>query len=298
MRPVDSIHDISQAFGSMATAGVAPSWTPNTVGWYVRLYGDYQPFGHAGADIACPVGTPVRAMKGGTVVWCDWDVNLPGGPQDWASRWFFYQRFGGRIVLIKHGPSEYTAYCHLSAFKVVHGQWVNEGELIGLSGDSAAGMDGQLGAHLHTERLVDMNYTTGGGLIYGRSDPSVYFTTISAQSSAAPAKKEGLFMYLTKEQELLIFNRIKSYIDSPISQVDDKVWQIPVTRGGVKVSALQELADSKTLGQENKLTLASLAARPSGAIDVVALAAQLAPLLTTNQAHQFIVALGQALPKE
>jgi hypothetical protein len=34
------------------------------------------------------------------------------------------------------------------------------------------------------------------------------------------------------------------------------------------------------------------------AIDVKAIAAELAPLLTTNQAHQFIVALGQALPKQ
>jgi hypothetical protein len=33
-------------------------------------------------------------------------------------------------------------------------------------------------------------------------------------------------------------------------------------------------------------------------VDVKALAAQLAPLLSTQQAHQFIVALGAALPKE
>ena len=36
----------------------------------------------------------------------------------------------------------------------------------------------------------------------------------------------------------------------------------------------------------------------AGAVDVQALAAQLAPLLSTQQAHQFIVALGAALPKE
>lgn len=45
-------------------------------------------------------------------------------------------------------------------------------------------------------------------------------------------------------------------------------------------------------------SLKSAPATPVPPLDVKALAAELAPLLTTNQAHQFIVALGQALPKQ
>ena len=76
MRLVDVKFPINQPFGGMKTAGVAPSWTPDTVGWYDRLYGNYQPYGHAGCDIACPEGTPVQAIAAGTVLWADWGTKL------------------------------------------------------------------------------------------------------------------------------------------------------------------------------------------------------------------------------
>lgn len=184
MRPVSEEYRITQGFGEGATAGVVPDPEGRTaLGYLVWQYGDYQHDGHAGTDIGCPVGTPVRAARSGTVVWCDWDVNLPGGVNGWSVRWFFYQRFGGRILVIQHAPGDLDVYAHLSAFKVGYGQFVQEGDLVALSGDSSAGEDGQLGPHLHTERIVDLNYTTGGGLIYGRTDPSTVWGGLSAQGT-------------------------------------------------------------------------------------------------------------------
>lgn len=185
MRPVTKEFPITQPFAGMPTGGVIANSDPESgVGYYVWLYGDYQHDGHGGADIGCPVGTPVHAIKSGTVVWADWDVNLPGRPNDWAARWFLYQRFGGRIVGLMHGFNDFTFYAHLSGFNVSNGQWVNEGDLIGWSGDSSAGADGQLAPHLHVEHLVDTNYPTYGDYIYGRVDPVPLFGEDSPVSDA------------------------------------------------------------------------------------------------------------------
>lgn len=193
MRPVAPEFEISQAFASMPTAGVVPDYNrPGTVNYYVALYGDYQPFGHAGCDIATPVGTEVHAIHAGTVIWVGWDTQLPGGPNDWYDRWFFYQAFGGRLLLVQTVYGHIHAYAHLSAWKVKVGDVVREGQLIALTGDSAAGVDHGVAPHLHVEKIVNFNYLTGGGLIYGRTDPAPDFggyKPLSTQS--APLAKES-----------------------------------------------------------------------------------------------------------
>jgi hypothetical protein len=63
---------------------------------------------------------------------------------------------------------------------------------------------------------------------------------------------------LTPAQEQLVVERNKKYIDSPISQVDEKVWATAIKRGGKEISALQELADCKTLLLTQQATLAGL----------------------------------------
>lgn len=75
-------------------------------------------------------------------------------------------------------------------------------------------------------------------------------------------------------------------------------------RQGIDMAAAIGWSDAIATSQA-QLTNAVLAAvkavTPASApaiVDVKALAAELAPLLTTQQAHQFIVALGAALPKE
>jgi len=198
MRPVSGQFQITQDFASLPTRGVVGDLQGSMVQVLVAMYGDYQPDGHAGTDIGCPVGTPVRATRSGTVIYCNWDVNLPGGPNDWASRWFFYQRFGGRLLLVQHAPNDIDVYAHLSAWKVKPGQFVNEGDIIALSGDSSAGLDGQLGPHLHTERIVNTSYPTGNGLIYGRTDPTTVWGGLAAQA--------GTITQLSEEDDMGILD--------------------------------------------------------------------------------------------
>ncbi len=102
-------------------------------------------YAHRGVDIGCPDGTPVRAPAGGRVVAFTNDGS-----------------FGWKAVCLEHpGTGLFSLYAHLMSNLVVTGEWVNEGELIGLSGH-----EGKVsGPHLHfqvcvtTEFPVDIAYS-------------------------------------------------------------------------------------------------------------------------------------------
>ena len=90
---------------------------------------------HKGVDFACPVGTPVVAMKDGIVSSSHW------GPS-----------FGNHVIIANTKFADGSAglwagYMHLSAIKVKPGQRVKRGEVIGLSGVSG----NVTGPHLHVE---------------------------------------------------------------------------------------------------------------------------------------------------
>lgn len=185
MRPVDAQFPVSQEFGSYATAGVVGNPNGSEVQQLVAEYGNYQPFGHAGQDIACPIGTPVHAIADGTVLWADWGTNLPGddswSPSGYFARWALYKTFPGIVTVIQH-DGWISVYAHLSDAPLNPGDRVTEGQQIALSGNTRApGVS--LGAHLHVEALVDLTYSTGNGLIYGRTDPTPYFGGIAAMGS-------------------------------------------------------------------------------------------------------------------
>jgi septal ring factor EnvC (AmiA/AmiB activator) len=73
-----------------------------------------------GLGIGVPVGTPVRAVAGGTV--------------EYASLMGTY----GPSVLVDHGGGFYTLYLYLSIFSVRPGQWVNAGDVVGESGGGSS----------------------------------------------------------------------------------------------------------------------------------------------------------------
>lgn len=194
MRPVSNDFPVSQEFGSDATAGVAADPNGSEVQQLVAAYGNYQPYGHAGQDIACPIGTPVHAIADGTVIWADWGSNLPGDDSDWGyrQRWYMYKNFPGIVTLIQH-DGWISMYGHLSSNDAAPvGTAVTEGQLIGLSGNTKApGVT--LGAHLHVGALVDLTYSCADGYIYGCVDPTPYYGTISPQSATVAPMEDDMF---------------------------------------------------------------------------------------------------------
>jgi murein DD-endopeptidase MepM/ murein hydrolase activator NlpD len=87
---------------------------------------------HAGIDIAAPVGTPVRPVAAGRVIFSG-----------------SYQGFG-RIVAIQHGKHMSSLYAHFEELSVTVGQLVDRGTVLGVVGSSGRAT----GPHLHFEVRV------------------------------------------------------------------------------------------------------------------------------------------------
>jgi murein DD-endopeptidase MepM/ murein hydrolase activator NlpD len=95
---------------------------------YFRQVGWTSPRGHAGIDIAAPLGVPIAAAASGRVVL----ATRAGGPY-------------GTMVILDHGDGLRTVYAHLSQLDVDQGQRVDRGELVGLCGSTGF----STGPHLH-----------------------------------------------------------------------------------------------------------------------------------------------------
>ena len=106
---------------------------------------------HTGMDIKIPVGTQIQAPGPGKVVWSGF--GLFAGHYDPEDPY-------GKAVMIRHefgfnGSPLYTVYAHLDRVDVVQDQYVADGELLGLSGETGK----TSGPHLHIEvRLRDGDF--------------------------------------------------------------------------------------------------------------------------------------------
>ena len=87
---------------------------------------------HKGIDWGTPIGTSVYASCGGTISSAGW------------------MRGYGYCVMIKHPDGRQTRYGHLSKIKVSVGQYVSQGQVIALSGNTGV----STGPHLHFEILI------------------------------------------------------------------------------------------------------------------------------------------------
>lgn len=108
-----------------------------TAGW---LYNDGSL--HRALDFRAAVGTPVYAAEGGTVaIAYHWNGKRTSGDTNSY----------GNMIKLKHATYKYgaleTLYAHLNKIVVKQGQQVQEGQLIGYSGDTG----NCYGAHLHFE---------------------------------------------------------------------------------------------------------------------------------------------------
>ena len=103
-------------------------------GFFNGSLGSY--WGHTGMDIAGNYGAPIRASRSGTVVRSAWY-----GPY-------------GMHVIIDHGSGVTTLYAHMSQKYVSVGQYVVQGEMIGLVGRTG----NTTGPHLHFEVRINGRY--------------------------------------------------------------------------------------------------------------------------------------------
>jgi murein DD-endopeptidase MepM/ murein hydrolase activator NlpD len=95
------------------------------------IHGDWR--NHNGLDLTADMGTPVYATGDGVVVLAKYN----GGY--------------GNVIFLSHGYGFESRYAHLSKFKVVPGQRVKRGELIGLVGNTGLSTN----SHLHYEVLYN-----------------------------------------------------------------------------------------------------------------------------------------------
>ena len=103
---------------------------------------------HAGIDINCAAGTPVRAMKGGVVRFFGPPWGFPDGG---------YGPLGlYAVVRLPNGEEHW--YAHLSQAEVAEGATVWEGQVFALSGATG----NVSGPHLHVGmRPTSPNYANG-----------------------------------------------------------------------------------------------------------------------------------------
>jgi murein DD-endopeptidase MepM/ murein hydrolase activator NlpD len=116
--------------GSGGSGGGGVSPVPGAViGAHFGEYGSWSRY-HTGLDFRAAYGTPIRAVKGGVVLYA-------GNSGDWA----------GNHVAIKHADGMTTMYSHMSSMAVRAGQSVSAGQVIGRVGETGRAF----GAHLHFE---------------------------------------------------------------------------------------------------------------------------------------------------
>ncbi|MCX6734386.1 MAG: M23 family metallopeptidase [Candidatus Peregrinibacteria bacterium] len=95
--------------------------------------------GHYALDIANRAMPPIWAAAGGTVV--------KASSGTWGGGY-------GNHVIIDHGNGVKTLYGHMDSLNVVEGQYVNQGDVIGVMGHTGH-VYGVTGIHLHWEVIVN-----------------------------------------------------------------------------------------------------------------------------------------------
>jgi murein DD-endopeptidase MepM/ murein hydrolase activator NlpD len=106
-------------------------------GWRIHpIFKDWQ--FHRGIDIAAPVGTPIVAAAAGTVLFAGW--NNSGY---------------GNLLVLEHSDRSKTLYAHNHRLLVRHGEYVEVGKVVALTGSTGKSVE----SHLHFEVLPDGRHT-------------------------------------------------------------------------------------------------------------------------------------------
>lgn len=141
------------------------------------------PKGHNGRDYAVNVGTPVRAVADGVILFEGWTSG------DYSQNpWWFLP--GDMVIVLQASESRVQfVYGHLNDTLVTGGQVVRQGDIIGYTGNTGK----STGPHLHFEALAPGHDLNDG--MYGRTDPGQYIdqitlTTESIQEDDMPTAAE------------------------------------------------------------------------------------------------------------
>ena len=110
---------------------------------------------HLGIDLATPIGQYIFASKSGRVIRASIDPGF------------------GLYVELAHPDGLATYYAHLSHISTHEGDWVVQGQLIGLSGKTGNAKSRKISPHLHFEIR---NKTKALNPLFGWMDPSLQFT--------------------------------------------------------------------------------------------------------------------------
>ncbi|WJI23724.1 M23 family metallopeptidase [Thermosynechococcus sp. QKsg1] len=137
----------------------------STFGWRIHpIFGDRR--FHSGTDLGAPEGTPVLAVFDGRVVESNW----LGGY--------------GLTVILQHLPEQHqTLYAHLSQLFVNPGQWVKQGDVIGLVGSTG----NSTGPHLHFE----IHEMTAQGLIPVAPEARLELALAQLKQAIAQARQQS-----------------------------------------------------------------------------------------------------------
>ncbi|MDN4646461.1 M23 family metallopeptidase [Arthrobacter sp. PsM3] len=258
MRPVSAEFATSQEFGEGATAGVIGNRyaSQDTIEYYVGIYGNYQEFGHAGKDIACPIGTPIHAPAEGTVLYAGWVEDLPGsGP---VRAWLLYYNFGGIVTVTRH-DGWISVIAHQSNNDAVKaGDHVTEGQLIGLSGNTKTRTT-TVAEHVHIEALVYLDYRTDvrNGIIYGRVDPTPFFGGIAAAGTITtetpPAEEDDMFTDADRQTAARNNQLLESFQAVLTDPVTGYIGQAALTvlKGGAATQYVKGAADDTIYSRED-----------------------------------------------
>jgi murein DD-endopeptidase MepM/ murein hydrolase activator NlpD len=170
---------------------------------------------HTGVDIANPLGTPVRAVADGQVVYAGNDSIQVFGPKTG----FYGNLLITRLDVAAETEPVYVLFGHLDRILVAQGARVSAGDVVGM-----VGMTGiAIGPHLHLEiRQGDSSYQA-------TRNPALWLKSLPARGTLAgrivdeagrPVAGERLLVYRA-EHPGWVWRVVRSYEDSPLIHGDD-----------------------------------------------------------------------------
>ena len=108
-----------------------------------------------GIDLEAPIGQKILAAKSGRVIRASVDIGF------------------GLYVELMHPDGMITCYAHLSNISTKSGDWVLQGQRIGLSGKTGNAKNRKISPHLHFEIRDKKNALNP---LSGLMDPTLKFT--------------------------------------------------------------------------------------------------------------------------